>query len=124
MAFVYHALFHVVNENEGKVLVNESNWGEHRLTGDDLVQYQADMEEAFAPLLNDISTGKIVISDITEEITTSSGQTVTIKIGDKLTFPGATSKYEFHSKFTDWSILMKQDANTLYSEPIWVDATA
>jgi hypothetical protein len=124
MAFVYHALFHVVNENGEKVLVNEQNWGQHRLTGDDLARYQADMEEAFAPLLDDITTGKIVVTDLTEEVTTASGQRVTVKIGDKLTFPGATSKYEFHPKFYEWGDIMRQDTNTTYSEPVWVDATA
>lgn len=123
MAFVYHALFHVLTENGEKVLVNEVDWGEKRLTGDDLTRYRADMAEAFAPLLSDIEAGTVIVSDLTEEITTSSGQRITVKIGDKLTFPGATSKYQFHAKFFDWGDTMRQDANLSYTEPVWVDET-
>ena len=123
MAFVYHALYHVVIENGEKMLVHETQWGQHRLTGDDLTRYQADMEEAFEQFNIDLNAGRIVVSEITEEVTTASGQKITVQIGDKLTFPGATSKYEFHSKFYEWADIMRQDANTIYNEPGWIDAT-
>ena len=123
MAFVYHAFFHVLTENGNKTLVDEKTWGLQRLTGDDLTKFDADMEEAYALFLADVNTGKILVSDLTEEITTDLGQKITVKIGDELTFPGATSKYEFSPKFIEWSSLMKQDPNLSYVEPVWVDET-
>jgi len=123
MAFVYHAFFHVLTENGNKTLVDEKNWGLQRLTGDDLTKFNADMEEAYVSFLADVNAGKILVSDLTEEIITTSGQRMTVKIGDELTFPGATSKYEFNPKFTDWAAVMKQDPNLSYVTPVWVDET-
>ena len=123
MAFVYHAFFHVLTENGDKTLVSEQQWGQARLTGDDLTKFNADMEEAYAPFLADLDAGKILLSELTEEITTGSGHTMTVTIGDKLTFPGATSKYEFSSKFYEWATLMKQDPNLSYVQPVWADET-
>ena len=124
MAFVYHAFFHVLTENGNKTLVTERKWGQARLTGDDLTKFNADMEEAYAPFTADLDAGKILLSELTEEITTGSGHTMTVTIGDKLTFPGATSKYEFSSKFYEWAEVMKQDPNLSYLAPVWIDATA
>jgi len=123
MAFVYHAFFHVLTENGNKTLVDEKKWGLQRLTGDDLTKFNADMEEAYASFLADVNAGKILVSDLTEEITTDLGQKITVTIGDKLTFPGATSKYEFSTKFNEWATLMKQDPNLSYVTPVWADET-
>lgn len=123
MAFVYHAFFHVLDENGEKKLVSETEWGNRRLTGDDLTRFQADMEEAFAPFLADMNAGRIVVTDIVESIATPSGQNLEVVIGDRLTFPGATSKYQFHQKFYEWATVMKQDPNLTYTEPAWIDET-
>lgn len=123
MAFVYHAFFHVLTENGEKTLVPEAEWGRRRLTGDDLVRFEADMEEAFAPFMADIAAGTIVVTNLIETVTTPSGQTMEIVIGDQISFPGATSKYQFHQKFYDWALVMKQDPNLSYIEPAWIDET-
>lgn len=123
MAFVYHAFFHVLTENGNKTLVTEQKWGQARLTGDDLTKFNADMEEAYAPFFADLNAGKILVSDLTEEITTDFGQKITVTIGDKVTFLDATSKYEFSTKFNEWATLMKQDPNLSYVEPVWADET-
>ncbi len=123
MSFEYHALYHVLTENDEKVLVDESSWGEKRLTGSDLSAFRADMEIALAPILAGIENGSIVKSDLYETITSSHGQTVSLNVGVKLTFPGATSKFEFHSKFYEWAETMKQDPNLVMKTAIWVDET-
>jgi hypothetical protein len=123
MAFEYHAPYHVLLENNEKVLVDENLWGEKRLTGADLARFQADMEIAFAPILAGIENGSIVTSDLVETVTLSRGQTVLLKVGVKITFPGATSKFEFHPKFYEWAETMKQDPNLTMNTPFWVDET-
>ena len=123
MAFVYHGLFHVLDENGEKTLVDESAWGLKRLTGDDLTKFGEDMQEAFEPIVNGLSSGQIVLSDLEETITSSSGQKITVTIGKVLTFPNATSKFEFHPNFYKWAEVMKQDPNLNYKEPVWVDST-
>lgn len=123
MAFVYHAYFHVLTENEGKTLVSEEEWGQKRLTGDDLTKFTNDMEEAFAPFIADLNAGKIIVEDLVELVTTPSGQTMEVVTGKKISFPGATSKYQFHQKFYEWADVMKQDPNLSYILPVWVDET-
>ena len=123
MAFVYHGLFHVLDENGEKTLVDESAWGLKRLTGDDLTKFGEDMQEAFEPIVNGLSSGQIVLSDLEETITSSSGQKITVTIGKVLTFPNATSKFEFHPNFYKWAEVMKQDPNLVYKLPQWVDET-
>lgn len=123
MAFVYHGLFHVLDENGEKTLVDESAWGLKRLTGDDLTKFGEDMQEAFEPIVNGLSSGQIVLSDLEETITSSSGQKITVTIGKVLTFPNATSKFEFHPNFYKWAEVMKQDPNLNYKDPVWVDST-
>ena len=123
MAFVYHGLFHVLDENGEKTLVDESAWGLKRLTGDDLTKFGEDMQEAFEPIVNGLSSGQIVLSDLEETITSSSGQKITVTIGKVLTFPNATSKFEFHPNFYKWAAVMKQDPNLNYKDPVWVDST-
>lgn len=123
MAFVYHAFFHVLTENGDKTLVDESSWGAKRLTGDDLTRYEADMQTASESLANGIESGQIVVSDLEETISSSTGQDLTVIIGKRLTFPGATSKFQFHSKFYEWAEVMKQDPNLNYVVPVWADET-
>jgi hypothetical protein len=123
MAFVYHGLFHVLDDNGEKTLVDESTWGVKRLTGDDLTKFNADMQEAFEPILNGVSSGQILLSDLEETITSSSGQKITVTIGKVLTFPGATSKFQFHPKFYEWAEVMKQDPNLEHKVGVWVDET-
>ena len=123
MAFVYHAFFHVLTENGNKTLVDEPAWGAKRLTGDDLTRYVADMQTASVSLDSGIESGQIVVSDLEETTTLSSGQTVTVVVGQILTFPGATSKFQFHSKYYEWAEVMKQDPNLSYIVPVWADET-
>ena len=123
MAFVYHAYFHVLTENGEKTLVSESSWGEKRLSGSDLEQYRTEIAEATIPIINGINAGTIVIEDIEESITLSTGQQLQVKLGEKLTFPDATSKFEFHPNFYKWAEIMKQDPNLVYKLPQWVDET-
>lgn len=123
MAFVYHAFFHVLTENSDKTLVDESSWGTKRLTGDDLTRYEADMQTASESLASGIASGQIVVTDLEETTTLSSGQTVTVVVGKRVTFPGATSKFQFHPKFYEWAEVMKQDPNLNYILPVWADET-
>ena len=123
MAFVYHAFFHVLTENGEKTLVSDTEWGEKRLSGNDLDQYRADLVEATTPIINGINAGNIVIEDLEEQVTLSTGQQLQVKIGEKITFPNATSKFEFHPNFYKWAEVMKQDPNLVYKLPQWVDET-
>ena len=120
MAFVYHAYFHVLTENGEKTLVSESSWGEKRLSGLDLEQYRTEIAEATIPIINGINAGTIVIEDIEESITLSTGQQLQVKLGEKLTFPDATSKFEFHPNFYKWAEIMKQDPNKCNSLKAWL----
>jgi hypothetical protein len=123
MAFVYHAFFHILTDNGDKTLVDEFNWASKRLTGEDLTSFNADMEEATAPLADGLGSGQIVVKDLEETVSLSSGQTVTITVGKALTFPGATSKFEFHPNFYKWAEVMKQDPNLVHKPAVWVDET-
>jgi len=123
MAFVYHRYFHLLNDNGNKELVDEISWGSKRLTGSDLAQYESDMEQAFTPVINAINAGNIVLEDLEEEITLESGQKLVVKIGEKVTFPGATAKFEFHANFIKWAEVMKKDPNLSYKDPAWIDTT-
>jgi hypothetical protein len=123
MAFEYHALYHVLTENGEKTLVDEAAWGKKRLTGDDLVKFNADMDLAYQSIVDGINAGQIIVSDLNETITSASGQQITIEVGKVLKFPGATSKFQFHSKFFEWAEVMKQDPNLQIKVAVWVDET-
>jgi len=123
MAFVYHAFFHVLTENGNKTLVDEFGWASKRLAGEDLTRFNADMQEATAPLSGGLASGQIVVNDLEETVSLSSGQTVTVTIGKALTFPGATSKFEFHPKFYEWAEVMKQDTSLEHKPGVWSDET-
>ena len=123
MAFVYHMFFHVLTENGEKTLISESEWGEKRLSGNDLDQYRTEIAEATTPIINEVNAGNIVIEDLEEQVTLSTGQQLQVKIGEKITFPNATSKFEFHPNFYKWAAVMKQDPNLNYKDPVWVDST-
>lgn len=123
MAFVYHGLFHVLDENGEKTLVDESTWGMKRLSGDDLTRFNEDMQTAFQPIIDGMNAGQIELSDLEETITSSSGQQITMAIGKVLRFPGATSKFQFHAKFYEWAEVMKQDPNLQHKVGVWVDET-
>lgn len=124
MAFEYHAPFHVVTTEDGeKKLVSEIEWGRYRLSGADLIQYDIDLEEAGQHNIQAIDEGRMIISDITETIVTSFGQSITVNTGFKFFFPGATEKYIFHPNFFKYADRMKADANTVYKDPFWVDST-
>lgn len=123
MAFVYHRLFHVLTENGESQLVSEGEWGEKRLTGADLEEFKQDMDAAFNEYAPDLTAGKIVVEDLIESVNVN-GATVAVKIGELLTFPGATQRYTFPSHFDKWHALMKQDPNVTFKNPIWVDETA
>jgi len=123
MAFVYHAFYHVLTEDGETTLVSESSWGDKRLSGNDLEQYRAEIGEAITSVVNDINAGNVVIEDLEEQVTLSTGQKLQVKIGEKLTFPNATSKYQFHPNFYKWAEVMKQDPNLDYKLPVWVDET-
>jgi len=81
------------------------------------------MQTASESLANGIESGQIVVSDLEETISSSTGQDLTVIIGKRLTFPGATSKFQFHSKFYEWAEVMKQDPNLNYVVPVWADET-
>jgi hypothetical protein len=81
------------------------------------------MLEATAPLADGLESGQIVIKDLEETVSLSSGQTVTVIFGKALTFPGATSKFEFHPKFYEWAEVMKQDPNLKHKLGVWADET-
>jgi hypothetical protein len=123
MAFVYHAYRHLLNNNGDKELVNEVDWGYKRLTGADLVQFQTDIEQAVNSVVSEVNAGNIVIEDLVEEVTLGTGQKLVVKLGEKLTFPNATAKFEFHPNYTKWAEVMKQDPNLTYKMPVWVDET-
>lgn len=123
MAFVYHALYHVLDDNGEKNLVDEATWGAKRLTGDDLTKFSADMDLAYQSIVDGINTGQIVVSDLNETITSASGQQITMEVGKMLTFPGATSKFEFHPKFYEWAEVMKKDPQLQHKVGVWVDET-
>lgn len=123
MAFVYHAYYHVLNENGQKLLVDEQTWGEKRLTGDEKYRFMEDMSEALEQFIVDVEAGKIVVSDVEETINLRDGTQTVIAIGRKLEFPGATSRYVFSDKFNYWHEYMKQDPNLDFNQPVWVDDT-
>lgn len=124
MAFVYHAYFHLLNENGNKELISDADWGYKRLTGADLEQFSTEIKQAVDPIINGISAGTIVFEDLEDEVTLASGQKVVVKVGEKLTFPNATEKFEFHPNFYKWAAVMKTDPNLTYKDPEWVDSTA
>ena len=123
MAFVYHAYLHLLDTDGDKELINDVDWGFKRLSGADLEQFTTEIEQAVAPVLNGINAGNIIIEDLEEEITLTSGQKVVVKIGEKLTFPNATAKFEFHPNYLKWAEVMKQDPNVAYKLPEWIDET-
>jgi hypothetical protein len=124
MAFEYHAPFHVVTTEDGdKKLVSEIEWGRYRLSGDDLIQYDIELEEAAQKNIRAVESGQMIISNIEETVPTSFGQSVTVVTGFKFFFPGATEKYIFHPNFFKYADRMKADTNTVYKDPFWVDAT-
>lgn len=123
MAFIYHALFHTLTTNGEKILVGELDWGERKLTGDDLAIYRADMAEAVLPIDNAINEGKLVITPLEGTVTSPEGQQSTTIIGNIFTFPGATTKFEFHPNFAAWIEVMMKDTDLQYNHGYWIDET-
>jgi len=123
MAFIYHAFHHTLTTNGEKILVGELDWGERRLTGDDLAIYRADMAEAVLPIDTAVNEGKRIITALEETVTSPEGQQSTAVVGNVFTFPGATSKFEFHPNFAAWIEVMLKDTDLQFRPGYWVDET-
>lgn len=122
MAFIYHRYYHVLEKNGENILVSEQDWGQQRLTGQDLIDFNDDFTAAFEEYRPDLEAGKIVVEDLTESITVN-GLTMVVKIGEKVTFPGATSRFVPPAAYFKWHDQMKQDPNLTFKDPVWIDET-
>jgi hypothetical protein len=123
MAFEYLHLFHVLNENGDKTLVDYEEYAQRRLTGESLSQFLNDLNEASVDIHKNIDENKLIVTAIYEDLFTPDGESLGLQIGAKLTFVGATEKYQFHPKFDEINQTMKNDPNLTFNNGVWLDAT-
>jgi hypothetical protein len=107
----------IYNTPDGKkILVNVFNWGNIALSGDELAEYEIDKKSMTEYYYDHIEKGIFTLSPVKETVTTSSGDTMDLRIGYIYILP---EDYVQHPKYEYWNLKFQSDPNVeFYPEEI------
>jgi predicted RNA-binding protein len=99
------------------VLIDNKEWGQFALTGDDLTEWNADIAEILAYENQQIADGDLVKEDVAATTETINGVTATVVLGQKATFPNLDTDIDddtWHPTYAKWQSAMAEDENFTY----------